>query len=144
MLCFPHPPAILPSGAGVISVIRRCGLGTGAGHTSFPRAGTSGRLNTISYRCCVFRKPTYNKGEGDMLIRLKGKESSEDLAIWRIYNGFFLSPINFGLIRLYHRERGVGWKENSGERGIYTEGKQALAWPQVTYYKSTTAQQIKD
>lgn len=38
----------LPSGAGVMSVMRRCGLGTGAGHTYFPKAGTSGRVKTIS------------------------------------------------------------------------------------------------
>lgn len=46
----PHPSHNhhLPSGAGVISVIRRWGLGTGAGHASFPRAGTSGRVKTIS------------------------------------------------------------------------------------------------
>ena len=88
---------VLPSGAGVMSVIRRCGLGTGAGHASFPRAGTSGRLNTISYLCCVFRKPTYDEGEGEgegegeTLIRLQGKQSSKDLTIWRKNNGFLFS-----------------------------------------------------
>lgn len=75
-LCFVFSSMILPSGAGVISVIRRCGLGTGAGHTSFPRAGTSGKVNTISYRCCVFRKPTYSDRE--IFRELKGKETSKE------------------------------------------------------------------
>lgn len=53
----------VPSGDAVILVIRRCGFGTGAGHTSFPSSGTSGSVNTISYRCCAFRKPTWGDRE---------------------------------------------------------------------------------
>lgn len=75
MLFFSFSHDLLPSGAGVISVIRRCGLGTGAGHTSFPRAGTSGKVNTISYRCCVFRKPTYS--EREIFGELKGKKIND-------------------------------------------------------------------
>lgn len=113
----------LPSCTGAISVIRRCGLGTGAGHTSFPRAGTSGKVNTISYRCCVFRKPTYIKGR--IFRALKGKGSGKDLTI-TCYNGY---------LSIFHKlwtnptgtrgERGGG-EENNGE--IYTEGNKAMAW----------------
>lgn len=37
-----------PSAAGLMSEIWRWGFGIGAGHTFLPKAGTSGRVNTIS------------------------------------------------------------------------------------------------
>lgn len=84
---FPLTHDLLPSGADEISVIRRCGLGTGAGQTFFPRPGTSGKVNTISYRCCVFRKPTCGETERERERFRELEESGKDLAIRRKNNG---------------------------------------------------------